>query len=105
MRATDAYREGSVLENSAQVDLYRNGGNTADFEELEDHDSDRVVQQPRGALSLLPQTGLSSPVPALLVTALGAGALLDMGAAPDGRRAETASARAGRNALRRRSRP
>lgn len=75
MRATDTYRPGTVLENSAQVDLYRNGGNTADFEELEDHDGDRVAQQPRGGLSLLPQTGLSSPVPALLVTALGAGAL------------------------------
>ena len=104
MCATDAYREGSVLENSAQVDLYRNGGNTADFEELEDHDSDRVVQQPRGALSLLPQTGLSSPVPALLVTALGAGALWTWaqhrtvgGPKPH--------PRVRRNVLRRRSRP
>lgn len=44
MRVTDRYRASTELVNSARVDLYRNGGNTTEDEDLEDHDSDRVEQ-------------------------------------------------------------
>ena len=43
MQVTDAYTEGTQLDNSAKVDLYRNGGGT----DLEDHDKDFVTQVPK----------------------------------------------------------
>lgn len=46
LRVTDRYRDETELVNSARVDLYRNGGNTTEDEDLEDHDSDRVEQAP-----------------------------------------------------------
>ncbi|QWT17268.1 VaFE repeat-containing surface-anchored protein [Collinsella sp. zg1085] len=46
MQVTDAYRAGIVLENQAQLDLYRNGG---DEPGLEDHDEDEVAQTPKEA--------------------------------------------------------
>lgn len=75
LSVTDTYREGTVLENAAEVDAYRNGGNTNDGERLEGHDGDRVLQQPRAVpspLGILPQTGAVSPIPALLMTAAAA---------------------------------
>ena len=47
MRVTDAYRADAELENEAAVEAYRNGGNIAEHEHLEDRDDDRVVQKPR----------------------------------------------------------
>lgn len=47
MRVTDAYRAGTMLENEATVEAYRNGGNIAEHERLEDRDDDRVIQEPR----------------------------------------------------------
>ena len=46
MRVTDAYVEGTQLDNSAKVDLYRNGGGDG----LEDHDDDEVTQNPKEEL-------------------------------------------------------
>ena len=46
MQVTDDYREGTTLDNFARVDLYRNGGDTADGGKLEDHDTDKVTQTP-----------------------------------------------------------
>lgn len=43
MQLTDAYVDGVNLDNSAHVDLYRNGGG----EGLEGHDSDKVTQTPK----------------------------------------------------------
>ena len=64
MRVTDRYVAGTELENTARVDLYRNGGG----DNLEDHDEDRVVQVPRDITLPLPQTGVL-PVAGLLVLA------------------------------------
>ena len=50
MAVTDSYRAGSRLENSASVELYRNGGNIEEHERLEDNDEDRVEQTPVEAL-------------------------------------------------------
>ena len=47
MRVTDAYRADAELENEAAVEAYRNGGNIAEHEHLEDRDDDRVIQKPR----------------------------------------------------------
>lgn len=47
MRVTNAYRADTELENEAAVEAYRNGGNIAEHEHLEDRDDDRVVQKPR----------------------------------------------------------
>lgn len=51
MQVTDDYRDGCTLENDAEVELYRNGG---DKPELEDHDEDKVKQTPK---EVLPQIG------------------------------------------------
>ena len=69
MRVTEAYVEGSSLENGAHVDLYRNGGG----EKLEAHDEDAVTQTPRTtpeAPGGLPGTG-EDVLPAALVVLLG----------------------------------
>lgn len=50
MQVTDDYREGTTLDNFARVDLYRNGGDTADGGKLEDHDTDKVTQTPKERL-------------------------------------------------------
>ena len=47
MKATKDYQPSAPLENTVQLDLYRNGGSLNDDEQLEDHDEDRVVQYPR----------------------------------------------------------
>lgn len=57
MQVTDAYQEGSVLENKAQVRLYRNGGG----ERLEDDDHDAVIQTPLTSKRELPKTGTAGP--------------------------------------------
>lgn len=54
MRVTDAYQEGTELDNQARVDLFRNGGGT---EKLEDHDEDRVTQTPVSVIAPIPKTG------------------------------------------------
>ena len=64
MRVTDQYVAGTELENTARVDLYRNGGG----DNLEDHDDDRVIQVPRGTALPLPQTG-ALPMAGLLALA------------------------------------
>lgn len=46
MRVTDAYRAGTTLENSALLQLYRNGGSLDEHERLEDEDEDFVQQEP-----------------------------------------------------------
>ncbi|MBE6469003.1 MAG: hypothetical protein E7001_03360 [Coriobacteriaceae bacterium] len=61
MQVTDAYVEGTRLENRAQVNLYRNGGGP----KLEDHDEDRVTQSPVSSARPLAQTGALSPLPSL----------------------------------------
>lgn len=74
MRVTDAYVEGTQLDNSAKVDLYRNGGG----EDLEDHDSDLVTQTPkrRGAkVRPLDQTGGDQLLWALLLLSVAVVAL------------------------------
>ena len=72
LHATDAYQEGTSLENQAQVDLFRNGGTTEEGEQLEDHDHDRVVQTPAPTSApRLDQTGRDSLVPALVVAGAG----------------------------------
>ena len=62
MRATDAYVEGSVLENSARVDLIRNGGGDG----LEGHDEDFVTQSPRKTPAAPPVTPVNDTKPANL---------------------------------------
>lgn len=48
MRLTDAYVDGITMRNSADVDAYRNGGNTEKTKsKLEDHDHDEVIQRAR----------------------------------------------------------
>lgn len=72
LHATDAYQEGTSLENQAQVDLFRNGGTTEEGEQLEDHDHDRVVQTPAPTSApRLDQTGRDTLVPALIVAGAG----------------------------------
>lgn len=63
MRVTDRYRASTELVNSARVDLYRNGGNTTEGEDLEDHDSDRVEQAPVEAPSQDDTPPADSPGP------------------------------------------
>ncbi len=65
MRVTDSYTEGTPLENRAEVHLMRNGGGPG----LEDRDDDRVIQHPVSTVRPLPQTGITSPLPALIATA------------------------------------
>lgn len=70
MRATEAYVEGTALDNAAHVDLYRNGGG----EGLEAHDEDAVTQAAAATPDVpqgLPGTG-EDAFPALLVVLLGA---------------------------------
>lgn len=52
MQVTDEYTEGTTLDNSAKVDLYRNGGGN----DLEDHDEDFVTQVPKKIVSETPAT-------------------------------------------------
>lgn len=70
LRVTEAYETGCVLDNTAALDLFRNGGK----ESLEDHDADAVTQTPRSFMPLLPGTG-EGPSPASLLAALGLAAL------------------------------
>lgn len=53
MQVTDAYKEGMQLDNSARVDLWRNGGGAR----LDDHDKDRVTQALETPSKPLDQTG------------------------------------------------
>lgn len=55
LQVTDAYRVGTVLSNTVQLDLYRNGGGN----HLEDHDSDYVEQVPAAMMRDLAQTGVT----------------------------------------------
>ena len=55
MKATSSYTSGTALDNTATVDLYRNGGG----DDLESHDRDRVTQRCMTVQSL-PQTGAMS---------------------------------------------
>lgn len=71
MRLTDRYRDGTPLENSARLDMFRNGGGQG----LEDHDSDNVVQTPKTAYGILDQTGVKPLIIALVTGAAVAGAL------------------------------
>lgn len=64
MRVTEQYVAGTELENTAHVDLYRNGGG----DDLEDHDDDRVIQVPKDIPLPLPQTG-ALPVAGILALA------------------------------------
>ncbi|MCI7775530.1 MAG: hypothetical protein MSH55_07120 [Enorma sp.] len=66
MRVTDRYRDDTELVNSARVDLYRNGGNTTEDEDLEDHDSDHVEQAPVEAPSQDDTPPADSPGPTSL---------------------------------------
>lgn len=78
MRVTDAYVAGTQLDNSAKVDLYRNGGGDG----LEDHDDDFVTQVPKKVVSEKPvtpgkdldQTGGNQMLWAVLLLGAGAGA-------------------------------
>lgn len=73
LHVTDAYHAGATLENGARVDLYRNGGG----DNLEDHDSDGVVQTPKTFLIPLDQTGASG-IFAILAAVATVGAVLLM---------------------------
>ena len=67
MKATAGYVPAMPLDNSARVDLYRNGGG----EGLESHDDDRVTQR-CAPIQDLPQTGaapVAAAMTALLTTA------------------------------------
>lgn len=61
MNVTDSYQNGSILENDARIDLFRNGGNDGEEGRLEDHDADHVEQHPR-PLEVEPfaQTGIDT---------------------------------------------
>lgn len=61
MRVTDDYVDGTVLENSARVDLFRNGGGDS----LESHDEDRVRQEALSEARDMPQTGVDDLTGAL----------------------------------------
>ena len=61
MRVTDDYVDGTVLENSARVDLFRNGGGDG----LESHDEDRVRQEALSEARDMPQTGVDDLTGAL----------------------------------------
>ena len=61
MQVTDDYQDGTVLENSASVDLYRNGGG----EGLESHDEDKVRQVALSDARDMPQTGVDDYTAAL----------------------------------------
>ena len=61
MRVTDDYVDGTVLENSARVDLFRNGGGDG----LESHDEDRVRQEALSETRDMPQTGVDDLTGAL----------------------------------------
>lgn len=71
MRATDRYVSDVKIENSARVDLYRNGGG----EKLEDHDDDRVEQTAGAAVVPLFQTG-AVPLGAAAATVLVVSAMI-----------------------------
>ncbi len=100
MRVTDRYRDGTELVNSARVDLYRNGGNTTEDEDLEGHDSDLVEQTPVEAPSQddtppadspgptpLARTGAVSAAGVFAAIALAANRLVDL--APPQRNRQT----------------
>lgn len=67
MRATAEYVPGTKLENAAFVHLFRNGGG----EGLEDHDEDRVTQEPKGTPMPLPQTGTGTAALLLSMGSIG----------------------------------
>lgn len=66
MRVTDAYVDGLDLNNSASIELYRNGGGTG----LEARDTDFVTQSPVRVSKVLPQTSTPS-MTGILLTAAG----------------------------------
>lgn len=66
MQVTDAYKEGTQLDNSAKVHLWRNGGGN----DLEDRDKDYVAQVPKTIASPLDQTGSNALLPVLATGAL-----------------------------------
>ena len=61
MQVTDDYVDGTVLENSARVDVIRNGGGDS----LESHDEDRVRQEALSEARDMPQTGVDDLTGAL----------------------------------------
>ncbi len=61
MQVTDDYVDGTMLENSARVDLYRNGGGDG----LESHDEDKVRQVALSDARDMPQTGVDDLTGAL----------------------------------------
>ena len=63
MHVTDAYTAETELDNTAQVDLFRNGGG----ENLEDHDEDFVTQAPVNVAERMPQTSAPSITRVLLI--------------------------------------
>lgn len=65
MQVTDEYVEGAPLHNGVRLDLFRNGGNTAETTGLEDHDEDEVVQEARSRIERLAQTGAAIATPTL----------------------------------------
>lgn len=67
MKTLTAYKQGTLLENDAEVHAYRNGGG----DKLEGHDTDRVIQKvakkkltttPGKPSTPLPKTGVSLPL-------------------------------------------
>lgn len=69
MQVTDEYTEDTELENTASLDLYRNGGDLSEDTQLEDHDDDTVVQQPARLVGPLAKTDIASATPAIATTA------------------------------------
>lgn len=66
MRASASYTQDTSLENSARVDMFRNGGG----DDLEDHDEDYVVQRPKKVTrETLAQT--NDPSQPILLAAMG----------------------------------
>ena len=63
MHVTDAYTAETELDNTAQVDLFRNGGG----KNLEDHDEDFVTQAPVNVAERMPQTSAPSITRVLLI--------------------------------------
>lgn len=66
MQVNPSYQEGSILENKAQVKLYRNGGG----ERLQDDDHDAVIQTPMAKERELPKTGAAGPMAIAVLCAL-----------------------------------
>lgn len=73
MRVTDNYQDDVLIENAASIDLFRNGGSIGEGAQLEDHDSDKVLQGPIPVAMPLAQTGATTAAPAILTTSCIAG--------------------------------